>query len=357
MRFSPETPRFALVYHEGVIGRRTFLLTPLALARAAEQAPNLLLITASGWRGQAVPWAEDPDLTAPNLKKFGEQSVIFSRAYCCSPKPELAETALATSRFPHAADPHDPVLGGLETRPFGDAFKKTPFAVRISLASRGGPGPGRVHLRENVPPESEARTRGDVANFYGACKNDDAILGEVLAALDKLNLARDTIVCFTSDCGQQLGSHGIEGAEVPYEESVRIPLAIRYPRKLEARTRDLASQIDIMPTLLALRGMELPEEAQGADLFGKVPPESVFAEGKLGEEDEWRMLVRGYDKIAATPKGDITPLFNRADDPFEMTNLVRAPAMKLALASLKAALLAQMKQLRDGMDPSGLRRR
>lgn len=304
-----------------------------------------------------MPWAEDPDLVAPNLKKFGEQSVVVARAYCCSPKPELAQTALATSRFPHAANLHDQALGGLQTRPLDGAFKKTPFAVRISLASRGGPGLGPVHLRGNVPSQNEPHARATLANFYGARKNDDAMLGEILATLDKLNLARDTIVCFTSDCGQQLGSHGIDGGEVPYEESVRIPLAIRYPRKLEPGMRDLASQIDILPTLLALQGVEIPDKAQGVDLFGKSPREVVFAEGKLGEAEEWRMLLRGYDKVIATPKGDITSLFNLADDPLEMTDLVHDPAQKLMLASLKAELLAQMKKLYDGMDPSGLRRR
>jgi arylsulfatase A-like enzyme len=112
-----------------------------------------------------------------------------------------------------------------------------------------------------------------------------------------------------------------------------------------------------MPTLLTLCGIEIPEGIQGQDLFGKAPPEVAFAEGKLGEPDEWRMLVRGYDKIIATLKGEITHLFNLADDPYELVNLVHDPAQKLKLASLKAQLQAQMKKLGDGMDPSGLRKR
>jgi arylsulfatase A-like enzyme len=150
-----------------------------------------------------------------------------------------------------------------------------------------------------------------------------------------------------------MGSHGLDGDEVPFEESVRIPLAIRYPAKLTPGARDLASQIDIMPTLLALCGIESPDGVQGQDLFGKAPPEVVFAE----EKEDWRMLVRGYDKLIATPKGEVTHLFNLAEDPYELANLASDPAQKLMLASMKAQMLAQMQKLGDGMDPSGLRKR
>lgn len=334
---------------------------PLALAGGADRPPNILLITASGWRGQAVPWDGDPDLIAPNLQKFGKQSVVFSRTYCASPKADLAQTALLTSRFPHAAKADDEVLGQLKKFTTEDAiraFEKTPFAVEIvfpepqSIRQPDAPG---LHPRGDVPSAKEFSSRLDLARFYGHCAAIDEHLGEIFAALDKLNVAQDSVVAFTSDCGQQLGSHGLDGGEVPFEESVRIPLAIRYPRKLKPDARDLASQVDIMPTMLTLCGMEIPDGAQGVDLFGKMPPEIAFAEGRLGEPDEWRMMVRGYDKLIATPKGEITHLFNLAEDPYELTDLARDPAEKLKLASLKAQLLAQMKKLGDGLDPSGLR--
>ena len=69
---------------------------------------------------------------------------------------------------------------------------------------------------------------------------------------------------------------------------------------------------------------------------------------------DWQK-ARGFDKLIATPKGEVTHLFNLADDPFELTNLAHDSAQKLKLASLKAQMLAQMKKLGDGLDPSGLR--
>jgi arylsulfatase A-like enzyme len=337
-----------------LLDRRTFLLTPLALARAANPSPNLVLIMASGWRGQATPWDRDPDLVAPNLERFGKESVVFSRTYCACPRPDLAETALLTAKFPHAATKDDAVLGHLKTlTPDAaiKAFEKPPFAVRIIFPDAKDvhePAVQRLHVRGNVAPPDELPARQELAKFYGRCASIDDDFGRILAALPQ-----NTVVAFTSDCGQQIESQGMEGGGVPFEESVRIPLAIRYPAKLKPGARDLASQVDIMPTLLALCGMEIPDGVQGQDLFGKSPPEVAFVEF----QESWRMLVRGYDKLIATPKGEVTHLFNLADDPFELTNLVHDPAQKLNLASTKAQLLAQMQKLGDGMDPSGLRKR
>jgi arylsulfatase A-like enzyme len=325
-----------------LIARRTFLLTPLAFAQRATDAPNLLLIVASGWRGRATPWDGDPDLKAPNLEKFGQQSIVFSRTYCACPKPFLALAALLAAKFPHAAQKKDELLGKtklVSAREIEEAVARSPFSIRITLASLG-PGRGLVQTHGR---------RAERANYYAALADMDSALGTILDTLDKRKLRENTVVCFTSDCGND--------EEVPFEESVRIPLAIRYPPKLKPEARDLASQVDIMPTLLTLCGMEIPEDVQGVDLFGKSPREVVYAEGKLGDPEEWRMLVRGYDKLIATPKGQATHLFNLADDPDEMANLVRDPAHKLKLASLKAELLVQMRILGDGMDPSGLRKR
>jgi arylsulfatase A-like enzyme len=349
--------------------RRKFLLTPLVIARAAAGPPNLVVITASGWRGQATPWDGDADLIAPNLERFGKQSVVFSRTYCACPdlgvtgRGELARTAMRTSRFPHASKLDDETfLHGkkIDSIAARKAFLETPFALEIELpfGSMGGlRNPANMHLRGNVPSNEEKDARKALALFYPLCRSADSIFGEILAALDDLKLAEDTVVAFTSDCGQQLGSHGLDGSGVAFEESVRIPLAIRYPRVLKPAARDLANQVDIMPTLFTLCGLEMPDGVQGQNLFGKTLPEVAYSEGKLGEADEWRMMVRGYDKLIATPKGEITHLFNLADDPFELTNLAHDPAQKLKLASLRAQLQAQMKKLSDGMDPSGLRRR
>jgi arylsulfatase A-like enzyme len=231
--------------------------------------------------------------------------------------------------------------------------------------------PETLHVRENVPREEQSRAREDLAVFYARARTRDRDIGVVLEALDRPlrgnanGIAADTIVIFTSNHGEQFGSHTGQGDDYVYEETIRIPLAIRYPRVLggAAQSDMLVSQVDIMPTLLKWCGVTIPAAVQGHDLSELIAgrpgerPDAVYAEGRLGRKDEWRMLVRGYDKLVVDMEGSVTHLFNLADDPYEMTNLANVSAQQLKRDSLLAIERQWMKKLGDGVDASGLRKR
>ena len=176
--------------------------------------------------------------------------------------------------------------------------------------------------------------------FYARARTRDRDIGVVLEALDRPlrgnanGIAADTIVIFTSNHGEQFGSHTGQGDDYVYEETMRMPLAIRYPRVLGGASQNdmLVSQVDIMPTLLKWCGITVPAAVQGRDLSELIAgragerPDAVYAEGRLGRKDEWRMLVRGYDKLVVDMEGTVTHLFNLADDPYELTNLANVSA-------------------------------
>jgi arylsulfatase A-like enzyme len=86
-------------------------------------------------------------------------------------------------------------------------------------------------------------------------------------------------------------------------------------------------------------------------------PDSLYAEGRLGHGDEWRMVVRGYDKMVAELDGKVTHLYNLADDPNELTNLANSSTAQLKQDSLLALQKLWARRLGDGVDASGLRRR
>lgn len=361
-----------------MIDRRTFLLAPLALT-AAQRKPNLVLLVARGWRGQATPWAGDPDLVAPNLERFGRESVVFTRAYSCYPRTTPARAALLTGRYPHSIGVIKdgvPLPAGeptLETvlRSAGYDVKnqvrymryyidnKADGALLITLILEpprfSGPSdPALLHPRPNVPADLESRARKDLAYYYGNLLWVDGEVGNILDAMDHAGFAENTIVVFTADHGRQIGSHGSEDDDLPFEESVRIPLALRYPRTLQPSASDLlVSQVDIMPTLLALCGETVPEAVQGRDLPALLSgqkgerPESVYCEGKIGQKDEWRMMVLGFDKIVVNSQTEVTHLYNLADDPYELTNLAHEPAEQLKRDQLIAVLRASARRLGD----------
>ena len=189
--------------------------------------------------------------------------------------------------------------------------------------------PAKITLRTNVPTRGEDETRKNLAGYYGLCSAVDENAGRLLKELDTLGLAENTIVVFTSDHGHMLGSHGLDEIDLPFEESSRIPLLIRYPRRLPANKDfdGLVSNVDYAPTLLALCGAAAPEGMQGLNLSallagGDGPqPESIYAEGKLGQPGEWRMIVRGLDKLVVDASLKPTHLYNLGQDPYELKNL------------------------------------
>jgi arylsulfatase A-like enzyme len=152
----------------------------------------------------------------------------------------------------------------------------------------------------------------------------------------------------------------------PFEHSIRVPLAIRWPGKLAPRIADdvLISHADILPTLLAWTGAAIPSDLQGRDLSGLIvkregePPDSIYVEGKLGQKDsEWRAVVRGYDKIVINLQEEVTHLYNLADDPSELNNLMGLHDHALLQDSMLALAKRWRRKLGDGVDPSGLRLR
>jgi hypothetical protein len=131
-------------------------------------------------------------------------------------------------------------------------------------------------------------------------------------------------------------AHG--GLEDDWQErSVRVPLAVR-GRGFEPGADDaLVSMADVA------RGLERRE--------------SVFSHGKLGQPGEWRMVVRGLDKMVANARMEVVGLFNLGPDPREETNLAESEGHGLLRDELLAHLRAWMKRIAYRIDPSGLKQR
>ncbi len=147
------------------------------------------------------------------------------------------------------------------------------------------------------------------------------------------------------------------------ERSIHVPLSITWPGHLPSRNADfLCSHVDVMPTLLGLAGMAIPGGVQGRDLSpllrgpGEIPA-AVYVEGNLGKRDEWRALIRGYDKIIWNLKEEIIGLYNLANDPDESDELRRDKEHRLTRDSMWALAQQWMERLQDGRDAQGFRSR
>nr|WP_296010112.1 sulfatase [uncultured Blautia sp.] len=124
-----------------------------------------------------------------------------------------------------------------------------------------------VHFRENVPeekrtPEMETITR----QYYAAVTGVDEQFGRILEYLKANHMEEDTLVVLSADHGEMLGSHGRMSKNVWYEESVHIPLYLRWKGQLApAEYKELLASPDHMPTLLGLLDIPVPDTCQGFD--------------------------------------------------------------------------------------------
>jgi N-acetylglucosamine-6-sulfatase len=160
----------------------------------------------------------------------------------------------------------------------------------------------------------------------------DESVGRVMRALDEAGVTEDTIVVYTSDHGHMLGEHGLAAKHLAYEESIRVPLLLRYPRRVPAGlVRDeLAANIDVMPTLLELCGVPVPDDVAGRSL------RPLLEAGRAPAAD-WRddfaflhetcVAVRtSRHKLIRYPDGVQRELYDLDRDPYEITNRIDDPA-------------------------------
>lgn len=120
-------------------------------------------------------------------------------------------------------------------------------------------------FRKNVPESliNDGEFRKKFDEYYGAIEGLDDNFGRIMGYLEREGLDMDTIVVLSADHGDCMGSHGLMGKNIWYEESIRIPFYIRGPHIKPGRCDALLASPDHMPTLLELLGADIPDTVQG----------------------------------------------------------------------------------------------
>lgn len=170
-----------------------------------------------------------------------------------------------------------------------DYSGRSPFAaaahMRIGLDMN--PSDVKCALNKNLPEEELRRWAYQryIKDYLRVVASVDENVGRLLDTLESSGLAEDTIVIYSSDQGFFLGDHGWYDKRFMYEESLRMPLLVSYPKELTAGqvVEGIVTNVDIAPTLLRLCGCEDMPEMQGRDftplMVGKEPedwPQSMY---------------------------------------------------------------------------------
>jgi choline-sulfatase len=241
--------------------------------------------------------------------------------------------------------PHDPYLARSE---HWDRYRHDDIDMPQVRFGDVPPDPHSARLMRGIgmqdPPPSDAQVRNARHAYYASLSCIDERFAELLQALNESGMAEDTITIVTGDHGDMLGERGLWFKMNWFENSARVPLLVRAPRRFAARRVAAAvSLVDIMPTLLELAaaGEALHEEVKtdGRSLVGHLTGEDGAGEviGEYtgeGARAPLMMIRRGTLKFIHSP-GDPDQLYDVAADPLERHNLAAEHAHAARVESLR----------------------
>ena len=240
----------------------------------------------------------------------------------------------------------------------GKKIPRRPSAMRTPAGK-----PALQRTIGDLPPLGPKTATPDEA-VLGRLRSVMAIeegVGEILKALKETNQLDNTVIVFTSDNGYFYGEHGLSvERRLAYEESIRLPLLVRYPRLIKAGTvrDDFALNIDVAPTLLELAGVSAPVMFQGRSLVPLLK----------GAGSEWRrsFLIEYYsDKVFPRVRqmgykavrterwkyihyvelDGMDELYDLKADPYEMRNIINQPDAAGTLNEMKRELERLLKPI------------
>jgi arylsulfatase A-like enzyme len=406
-----------------------------------KERPNVLLITTHDLGTHLGCYGWDPGLPTPHLDQLASEGVRFENHFCTAPYCSPSRGSIITGQYPHVnglmglvnlgwdIPPENTflpaVLGraGYETALFGfqhvaenparlgydhvsergeygcravatmvtDYLKKRPaspqrpFFIEAGFSEVHRPYGKleQIPVREDdVQPlpflQDTPGLRMDLAMFYENIRRMDQSVGDILSAVERLGLAENTLVVFTTD-------HGIafpRAKATLYDPGIRTTLLMRWPQGLQGgRTIPaLVSNVDLFATLVEIVHAPPPGDGNGQSFLPLLRSESaetrtaVFAEKNTAPDDIKRCIrtashkyIRNYSEgprltlpvdieVSATRRdmGDdhLAPrpsveLYDLRDDPWEQVNLAGREACRSVEKQLAARLEAILEETRD----------
>ena len=226
----------------------------------------------------------------------------------------------------------------------------------------------KIKLPPNVPQAMQARARREAQGYYAHCTALDKCIGDLLDTLKEAGAESNTIVVFSADHGEMMGSHGCPPTmkQVPWNESARVPFLLRYPADSEGTAgRVVSTPLTtpvILPTLLGLAKESVPKTVEGENLSRLI---------RDGHEEKNRAVLymavapfgppeflKEYRAIRTSQFTYIRSLdgpwlmFDDDADPYQMDNLIGKPEFHAQQAKLDAQLQAALKKIGDNFQPA-----
>ena len=340
-----------------------------------EEEPKIFTLVPGNYGG-VLSWYASPkgDRLHTDGILASDAEWVLERVARDRSRPFFLAVGFFRPHTPYVA-PKDPYFGY-----YPEADMPLVTGVKEDLADI--PAPALASHRPEEGTMTDAQRRQAVQAYSASISFMDAQLGRVLAALDRLGLADNTIIVFTSDHGYHLGEHGLWKKQSLFEESARVPLLVVAPGVTKPGTvaRTPVSHLDLYPTLAELAGVTPPANLQGQSLVPILRDPSAIGRGwaltqvsrnaRAAEGGEGAAKRRAPKAERAAKKGEgsgtgrffgyslRTPrwrytewgegtqgreLYDHDHDPRELTNLANVPAHAATVAELSRQLRAAAK--------------
>lgn len=296
----------------------------------------------------------------------GMQTLELLREFRGSQRPFFLFSSFFKPHSPYVvSSPYDTMYDGIEI-PLPKALTvedihKLPLPVQKQIG------------RSPAYDIEHARLQWIYRSYYAAVSMVDHAVGLVLDELERSGKAENTIIVFATDHGDQLGEHGMVGKNVLFEASVHVPMMVRFPNRVApGKYSQMIEAVDVLPTLLDLCGLPVPENVQGRSFATLItgnpdryaPRETVFCENiipevfappnrkgtkvyhpfvpGLGEDGilypDAKMVRTKRWKLNYYPSCD-GELYDLENDPGETRNLWTDPSCAEVVRTLKSAIL------------------
>ncbi len=242
--------------------------------------------------------------------------------------------------------------------PWGDKYTDMTMVNKYYNTNKYPKIDDKLVVRENADFEAGNHAR----NYFGAVTSVDFYIGKVLDQLEAIGELDNTIVIFSSDHGEMLGSHGKKGKNVIELESTAIPFIVHWPERLQSRTTDLLVSVpDVLPTVMGLSGLKknIPSSIQGTDFSSflidknttevKKPKASLLmlgnSRGVLTER--YTLCLTEYKKAKDNKEGlKLKYIYDHKVDPYQLNKIDISEKPKVA-SELLAELSKLLKKTND----------
>jgi arylsulfatase A-like enzyme len=226
-----------------------------------EEEPKIFTLVPGNY-GSVLSWYASPksDEHHTDALLAADAEWVLERAARRKDRPFFLAVGFFRPHTPFIA-PKDPYFGYYPEAEMPVVRGIEEDETDIPLPALGSRKPEEKRLTDDL-------RRKAVQSYYASISFMDAQVGRVVNALDRLGLAEDTIIVFTSDHGYHLGEHGLWKKQSLFEESARVPLLLVAPgiAKRGAVVHAPVSHVDLYPTLTELAGVKAPANLQGQSL-------------------------------------------------------------------------------------------